>query len=151
MRIEFTKMNGAGNDFVLIDNRKTRLKLSPEQIQTLCHRQCGIGADGVLLLRQAKGDADLGWDFFNQDGSEAEMCGNGARCFARFAQRQLDGRNSISFENLLIDLPRIILLDDKVFFLVTHGLFEPIGNPLKISLDTLSRFIGQLESLFFKS
>ena len=68
MRIEFTKMNGAGNDFVLIDNRKTRLKLSPEQIQTLCHRQRGIGADGVLLLRQAKGDSDLGWDFFNQDG-----------------------------------------------------------------------------------
>ncbi len=100
MRIEFTKMNGAGNDFVLIDNRKTRLKLSPEQIQTLCHRQRGIGADGVLLLRQAKGDSDLGWDFFNQDGSEAEMCGNGARCFARFAQRQLDGRNAISFETL---------------------------------------------------
>ena len=66
--VEFTKMNGAGNDFVMIDNRKLGLQLSTEQIQTLCHRQRGVGADGVLLLREAKGYADLGWDFFNQDG-----------------------------------------------------------------------------------
>ena len=69
MLVDFTKMNGAGNDFVMIDNRKLGLQLSTEQIQTLCHRQRGVGADGVLLLREAKGDADLGWDFFNQDGS----------------------------------------------------------------------------------
>ena len=100
MLVDFTKMNGAGNDFVMIDNRKLGLQLSTEQIQTLCHRQRGVGADGVLLLREAKGNADLSWDFFNQDGSEAEMCGNGARCFARFAQRNLDGRTSISFETL---------------------------------------------------
>ena len=100
MLVDFTKMNGAGNDFVMIDNREIGLQLSPEQIQNICHRQRGVGADGVLLLREADGDADLAWDFFNQDGSEAEMCGNGARCFARFAQRNLDGRNSISFETL---------------------------------------------------
>jgi len=98
--VEFTKMNGAGNDFVMIDNRELGLQLSTEQIQTLCHRQRGVGADGLMLLREAKGDADLGWDFYNQDGSEGEMCGNGARCFARFAQRYLDGRTSISFETL---------------------------------------------------
>jgi diaminopimelate epimerase len=93
-------MNGAGNDFVLIDNRELGLELTPEQIRKICDRQRGVGADGVLLLRLARGDADLGWDFFNQDGSEGEMCGNGARCFARFAQRQLDGRESLSFETL---------------------------------------------------
>ena len=98
--VDFTKMNGAGNDFVLIDNREIGLQLTPEQIQRICHRQRGIGADGVLLLRLAKGDADLGWDFFNKDGSEAEMCGNGARCFARFAQRHLDGQEEVSFETL---------------------------------------------------
>ena len=98
--VDFTKMNGAGNDFVMIDNREMGLQLTPEQIQKICHRQRGIGADGVLLLRLAKGDADLGWDFFNQDGSVGEMCGNGARCFARFAQRHLDGRKSLSFETL---------------------------------------------------
>ncbi|MBC8245147.1 MAG: diaminopimelate epimerase [Verrucomicrobia bacterium] len=93
-------MNGAGNDFVMIDNRKLGLQLTTGQIQKICHRQRGIGADGILLLRLAKGDADLGWDFFNQDGSEGEMCGNGARCFARFAQRHLDGREALSFETL---------------------------------------------------
>ena len=98
--VDFTKMNGAGNDFVMIDNLEMGLQLTPEQIQKICHRQRGIGADGVLLLRLAKGDADLGWDFFNQDGSVGEMCGNGARCFARFAQRHLDGRKSLSFETL---------------------------------------------------
>ena len=79
-------MNGAGNDFVMIDNRELGLDLTPEQIRKICHRQRGVGADGLLLLRSARGDADFGWDFFNTDGSEAEMCGNGARCFARFAQ-----------------------------------------------------------------
>ncbi|MDP6795382.1 MAG: diaminopimelate epimerase, partial [Verrucomicrobiota bacterium] len=94
MLVDFTKMNGAGNDFVLIDNREIGLQLTTEQIQKICHRQRGVGADGILLLRLAKGNADFGWDFFNQDGSEGEMCGNGARCFARFAQRHLDERKA---------------------------------------------------------
>lgn len=100
MLVDFTKMNGAGNDFVMIDNRELGLQLTTGQIKKICHRQRGVGADGILLLRLAKGDADLGWDFFNQDGSEGEMCGNGARCFARFAQRHLDGREALSFETL---------------------------------------------------
>ena len=93
-------MNGAGNDFVLIDNRKIGLQLSQEQIKYICDRQRGIGADGIMLLRNAVGEADLGWDFYNQDGSEGEMCGNGARCFARFAQRKLKSSDTISFETL---------------------------------------------------
>ena len=100
MLVDFTKMNGAGNDFVLIDNRKIGLQLSQEQIKYICDRQRGIGADGIMLLRNAVGEADLGWDFYNQDGSEGEMCGNGARCFARFAQRKLKSSDSISFETL---------------------------------------------------
>lgn len=100
MLVDFTKMNGAGNDFILIDNRKIGLHLSQEQIQIICDRQRGVGADGIMLLREAKGEADLGWDFFNKDGSEGEMCGNGARCFARFAQNKLNGQDSISFETL---------------------------------------------------
>lgn len=100
MLVDFTKMNGAGNDFVLIDNRKIGLQLSQEQIKYICDRQRGIGADGIMLLRNAVGEADLGWDFYNQDGSEGEMCGNGARCFARFAQRKLKSSDTISFETL---------------------------------------------------
>lgn len=91
-------MNGAGNDFVLIDNREGAVSLSREQIARLCHRQRGIGADGLILLREANGDADWAWDFFNADGSDAEMCGNGARCFARYIHRAAGADGGVSFE-----------------------------------------------------
>jgi diaminopimelate epimerase len=91
-------MNGAGNDFVLIDNRDGGVSLSREQIIRLCHRQRGIGADGLILLRHAEGDADWAWDFYNADGSDAEMCGNGARCFARYIDRLDTGHGELSFE-----------------------------------------------------
>lgn len=99
MSLEFTKMNGAGNDFVLIDNRDRALSLTPEQVTHLCHRQRGIGADGLMLLvPNAAGTADWSWDFYNSDGSRAEMCGNGARCFARFIQRLTGANERVSFE-----------------------------------------------------
>jgi diaminopimelate epimerase len=87
MTVDFVKMNGAGNDFILIDNRAGNVQLTTEQIIRLCNRQRGIGADGLLLLKPcASGKADWSWDFYNSDGSVADMCGNGARCFARFVQ-----------------------------------------------------------------
>lgn len=92
-------MNGAGNDFVLIDNRAQTIRLSREQIIRLCHRQRGVGADGVLLLVPSRaGQADWAWDFYNSDGSSADMCGNGARCFARFIQRITGSAEATSFE-----------------------------------------------------
>src|SRR5207249_3824363 len=88
MILEFTKMNGAGNDFVLVDNRSRSVHLNREQVVKLCHRQKGAGADGVMMLIPCdSGKADWAWDFYNSDGSHAEMCGNGARCFARFIQK----------------------------------------------------------------
>jgi len=84
MRIEFEKMNGAGNDFVMIDNRKGNIRLSPESIRVLCDRRRGIGADGVILVESEAG-VDFRMRYYNSDGGEAEMCGNGARCAARFA------------------------------------------------------------------
>ena len=99
MALEFTKMNGAGNDFVLIDNRSRSIRLTPQQIVTLCHRQNGVGADGVLLLVPCdSGKADWAWQFYNNDGSTAEMCGNGARCFARYIQRHTGAKERITFE-----------------------------------------------------
>jgi len=99
MRLPFVKMNGAGNDFVLADNRERQIQLSREQIVRLCHRQRGVGADGLLLLVPCdSGRADWAWEFFNSDGSTAEMCGNGARCFARFIQRLTGTRESVTFE-----------------------------------------------------
>src|SRR3954464_12958273 len=99
MLLEFTKMNGAGNDFVLIDNRNRNIKLSREQVVRICHRQRGVGADGLfLLVPSASGKADWAWDFYNSDGSTADMCGNGARCFARFIQKVTGAKDRTSFE-----------------------------------------------------
>jgi len=99
MTVDFVKMNGAGNDFILLDNRAGKLTLTNEQIVRLCHRQRGIGADGLFLLKpNASGQADWSWDFYNSDGSTADMCGNGARCFARFVQAVTGTPGQTSFE-----------------------------------------------------
>jgi len=98
VRLIFTKMNGAGNDFVLIDNRAGDMMLSAAQVAHLCHRQRGVGADGLILLKSCASDqADWAWDFFNSDGSEAEMCGNGARCFASYVSKVAGDNGNISF------------------------------------------------------
>jgi len=94
-------MNGAGNDFILLDNRAGKIKLSREQVAFLCHRQRGIGADGLILLeRCTSGRADWAWDFYNSDGSTAEMCGNGSRCFARFIQKVAGVQGEFTFETI---------------------------------------------------
>lgn len=98
MQLSFTKMNGAGNDFVMLDNRDGSLSLSTDTIAQLCDRHRGVGADGLLAVEPAQNGADFRMRYYNADGGEAEMCGNGARCFARYAQR-LSGRpGDISFE-----------------------------------------------------
>ena len=92
-------MNGAGNDFVLVDNRAKSIRLSREQVIRLCHRQRGIGADGLILLTPCdSGKAQWGWSFYNSDGSDAEMCGNGSRCFARFIQKLTGVQGRLTFE-----------------------------------------------------
>src|SRR5215472_9657214 len=99
MVLEFTKMHGAGNDFVLIDNRVRKFALTSEQVMRVCDRHKGVGADGVImLLPTSSGKADWAWEFYNSDGSAGEMCGNGARCFARFVQRQTNTRDGFTFE-----------------------------------------------------
>jgi diaminopimelate epimerase len=96
--LRFSKMNGAGNDFVLIDNRVGDLQLAPEQIVKICDRHRGVGADGVLVLERATNGADFRMRYYNADGGEAEMCGNGARCFARYASRVAGPKEELSFE-----------------------------------------------------
>lgn len=96
--LRFTKMNGAGNDFVMIDNRAGDVQLSREQIARICDRHRGVGADGVLLIEKAQNGADFRMRYYNADGGEAEMCGNGARCFARFTHRVANASDKISFE-----------------------------------------------------
>jgi diaminopimelate epimerase len=99
MVLQFTKMNGAGNDFILIDNRSRQIELTRQEVARLCDRHRGIGADGLfLLVPSGSGKADWAWDFYNSDGGQAEMCGNGARCFARFIQRLTGVPSEVSFE-----------------------------------------------------
>ena len=99
MTLSFTKMNGAGNDFVMLDNRDRSLRLSREQIARLCDRHRGVGADGLLLVEPPENGATFRMRYYNADGGEAEMCGNGARCFARYAQRVSGaGGEAITFE-----------------------------------------------------
>lgn len=97
-KLDFIKMNGAGNDFVMLDNRAGKLQLSGTQISRLCDRHRGIGADGVLMIEPASNGADFRMRYYNADGGEAEMCGNGARCFARFVNRVAGPVDKLSFE-----------------------------------------------------
>jgi diaminopimelate epimerase len=96
--LRFTKMNGAGNDFVMLDNRAGGVQLSPQQISRICDRHRGVGADGILVLEEAINGADYRMRYYNRDGGEAEMCGNGARCFARFANKVTGAEGPITFE-----------------------------------------------------
>ena len=101
MLLDFVKMNGAGNDFVLYDNRSRSIKLTTEQVVNLCDRHRGVGADGVIgLIPCESNKADWAWEFWNSDGSVAEMCGNGARCFARYIQRMTGNPALTSFETV---------------------------------------------------
>jgi len=98
MKIPFTKMSGAGNDFVMVDNRDLSLALDQARIASLCDRHFGVGADGLLAVEPATNGADYRMRYYNADGGEAEMCGNGARCFARFVAALEGQREAISFE-----------------------------------------------------
>ena len=85
MLFEFTKMHGLGNDFIVVDDLGETLDLAPEAVEWFCHRNFGIGADGLILVRPSSlPDADFFMLYYNADGTTAEMCGNGVRCFAKY-------------------------------------------------------------------
>jgi diaminopimelate epimerase len=128
--LRFTKMNGAGNDFILFDNRTGRIDLDRNQIAHLCDRHRGIGADGILLLENPTNRADFRMRYFNADGGEAEMCGNGARCFARFANKVTGKNEKISFET-----PAGVISAELNGDLVTLRMTEPSDLRLNIDLS----------------
>lgn len=100
MRLRFTKMHGLGNDFVVIDGINQRARLTSEQIKKIADRRLGVGCDQVLIVETPQSTGvDFQYRIFNGDGSEAENCGNGARCFARFVlDQRLTGKSSIVVE-----------------------------------------------------
>lgn len=123
-------MNGAGNDFVVLDNRDLSINLSKKQIEKLCDRHRGVGADGLLAVEPAQGTADFRYRYYNSDGGEAEMCGNGARCYGRFAQRLIGGNpESLSFETMVGDLTAYFYGD-----LVKIAMSEPFDLERNVDL-----------------
>ena len=85
MELSFTKLNGAGNDFVFVDDFSSEIELTTSQVSWLCDRHFGIGADGVILVRPSvRPECAAYMHYINSDGTLAQMCGNGVRCFAKF-------------------------------------------------------------------
>jgi len=134
MQLSFTKMNGAGNDFIMVDNRHETLALDPPRIALLCDRHRGVGADGLLAVEPAAQGADFKMRYYNADGGEAEMCGNGARCFARFARRLGVNNAEISFETLA-GIIRASFPDDEVRVTIS----DPHSHRPPISLEINGR------------
>jgi diaminopimelate epimerase len=99
--IEFYKMSGSGNDFIIIDNRDLSLNVGdfPTFVRKVCARKISVGADGLFLIEPSN-TVDFKWQFFNSDGSMAEMCGNGSRCVARYAYLKGIAGKKMSFETL---------------------------------------------------
>ena len=97
MQTAFAKYEGAGNDFILIDNREGGFTPRAELIAALCDRHFGIGADGLMTLAR-NAEIDCSMRYYNADGSEGEMCGNGARCFALFAEHRGIGGETKFFD-----------------------------------------------------
>ena len=137
MKIKFTKMQGAGNDFVVLDETRGRLNLSVAQYQFLANRHFGVGADQILSVRAAPADSkdiDFSYAIHNNDGSEVEHCGNGARCFVRFVRDQgLTDKNVIKVQTM----NRVIELraneDGQVTVNMGAPQFEAISLPFELA------------------
>ena len=132
MRINFTKMNGVGNDFVVIDAINQRFDITKNTIKYLAHRNRGIGCDQVLLIEPPKRfDIDFHYRIFNRDGSEVEQCGNGARCIAKFIHDNgLSGKKKIKISTLNNTLELEVLDSGDVLVMFEPPIFEPSKIPL---------------------
>jgi len=133
MTLEFSKMHGLGNDFVVIDAVNQSVALSPEQVRRLADRHRGIGCDQLLLVeRCGGGQADFRYRIYNADGGEVAQCGNGARCFMRFVHdRGLSDRRELRVETAS-GLLLLVLEDDGQ---VTVNMGEPRLEPRDIPFD----------------
>ncbi len=133
MRLHFTKMQGAGNDFVVLDGIAQPVALTAAQLRRLADRRFGVGADQILLVERAQQPGvDFRYRIFNADGGEVEQCGNGARCFVRFVHdRGLTPKRAIRVETLggIIE-PR--LEDDGR---VTVDMGVPVFEPARVPFD----------------
>ena len=145
MKLKFTKMQGAGNDFVVLDATRSAITLSPEQLRQLGDRRFGVGADQILLIEPSGTEGvDFRYRIFNNTGDEVEHCGNGARCFARFVHEQgLTPKRRIRVEtvNNLLELQ---LQDDGR---VTVDMNRPVFELARLPFDA-SGLVPRIENGF---
>jgi diaminopimelate epimerase len=131
MRLKFTKMQGLGNDFVMLDGIRQRVDLDRAQIARLADRHFGVGCDQVLLVeRPSRADVDFRYRIFNADGGEVEQCGNGARCFVHFVRDQgLTAKRKIRVETLGGVIEPTLEADGQVQVDMGVPRFEPEAIP----------------------
>ena len=134
MRLNFTKMQGIGNDFVVLDARKKPIQLDTEAMRLIADRRFGIGCDQILLLEPPTGhDADVHYRIYNADGNEVQQCGNGARCIARYLHANgLEDKTEIVAETGSGPITLYIELDDLVRVNMGAPRFEPDEIPLAV-------------------
>ncbi|HEX6706375.1 MAG TPA: diaminopimelate epimerase [Albitalea sp.] len=133
MRLPFTKMQGAGNDFVVLDGTRAAIDLSPQQVRALGDRRFGVGADQILVVeRSSTPGVDFRYRIYNNSGDEVEHCGNGARCFVRFVHdKRLSDKRSIRVETVN-NLLELTLQDDGR---VTVDMNAPIFEHERVPFD----------------
>lgn len=135
MNLRFTKMQGAGNDFVVLDGIRQKVDLSREQLRALADRRFGVGADQILLVEPAqRPDVDFRYRIFNSDGGEVEQCGNGARCFVKFVHdAHLTDKAIIRVETLSGVIEPRLLDSGEVTVDMGAPSFEPAAVPFDAS------------------
>ena len=147
MQLKFTKMQGAGNDFVVIDGYSQSVALSANQIKKIANRYFGVGCDQLLMVEKSTSDnVDFKYRIFNADGGEVEQCGNGARCFARYvSEKGLSHKQEINVETASGVIVLQLQADDQVTVNMGAPIFEPARIPFNatnqqaqyaLSLDT---------------
>ena len=138
--MKFTKMHGAGNDFVVIDGVRQSINLTPVQLRLLADRNFGVGCDQILLVEKSLiQEADFRYRIFNADGGEVEQCGNGARCFVRFVHEQkLTSKREIVVETKSgMIIPRLEE-DGRVTVNMGAPIFEPARIPFSGGTEQVS-------------
>ncbi len=141
MTIPFSKYHGAGNDFILIDNRNKTYQFTEKQIKKLCHRRFGIGADGLMLLEKDT-ETDFRMKYYNSDGKEGSMCGNGGRCIVAFADEigikkehyhfiAIDGLHQAFLRNIEVNLKMSDVFDIQKF---KNDWFLDTGSPHAVEI-----------------
>jgi len=140
MILKFTKMHGAGNDFVVLDGIRQDIDLNPEQLRMLADRHFGVGCDQILLVEKSQSkEADFRYRIFNADGGEVEQCGNGARCFLRFVHdQQLTAKREIVVETRSGLIAPRLEQDGRVTVDMGAPIFDPARIPFVGGLNAIS-------------